>query len=93
VCSIRIANNDRVKNASGEWVDKPYYFDVTIWGNRGEAVATHFAKGKPILVRGRLVWREWKAQDGTNRQAVEIVADDWYFVGGKGEGGDTHALR
>lgn len=86
VCGMRIAHNDRVKDSSGEWVDKPYYFDVTVWGSRGEAVATHFSKGKEILIRGRLTWREWETQDGSKRQAVEIVADDWFFVGSKGEG-------
>lgn len=89
VANARIGHNDRVKNSSGEWVDKPYYFDVTIWGSRGEAFVQHFGKGKAVLVQGRLVWREWEATDGSKRQAVEIVADNWFFVGSKGEGGDT----
>jgi single-strand DNA-binding protein len=86
VASLRIAHNDRVKDSTGEWTDKPYYFDVTVWGKRGEAVSQHFSKGKAILIRGRLTWREWEAQDGTKRQQVEIVADDWFFVGSKGDG-------
>jgi single-strand DNA-binding protein len=86
VVNARIAHNDSVKDASGQWVDKPYFFDVTIWGARGEAFARHFTKGKPVLIEGRLTWREWQAQDGTNRQAVEIVADKWFFVGSKRDG-------
>ena len=40
-------------------------------------------------VDGRLEWREWEAQDGTKRQAVEIIADSVQFLGGRGEtGGD-----
>ena len=35
---------------------------------------------------GRLDWREWEAQDGTKRQAVEIIADTVQFIGGRGEG-------
>lgn len=89
VASARIAHNDRVKDSSGTWQDKPYYFDVTIWGARGEAFVQHFGKGKAVLIEGRLTWREWEATDGTKRQAVEIVADQWFFVGVKGEGGDT----
>jgi single-strand DNA-binding protein len=34
-------------------------------------------------VDGRLQWREWDAQDGTKRQAVEIVADSVQFLGGR----------
>ena len=33
VCNLRIASNTRRKDGStGEWVDKPNYFDVTVWG-------------------------------------------------------------
>ena len=35
---------------------------------------------------GRLEWREWDAQDGTKRQAVEIIADSVQFLGSRGEG-------
>src|SRR5919109_1915291 len=31
-------------------------------------------------------WREWEAQDGTKRQAVEIIADTVQFLGSRGEG-------
>lgn len=94
VCSLRIAHNDQVKDASGEWVDKPGFYNVTVWGNRGEAVARFFNKGKAILIRGRLTWREWEATDGTGkRQSVEIVADDWFFVGARGDGDSSVESR
>ncbi|HEX2496948.1 MAG TPA: hypothetical protein VHK46_08945, partial [Gaiellaceae bacterium] len=31
-------------------------------------------------------WREWEAQDGTKRQAVEIIADSVQFLGSRGDG-------
>jgi len=86
VCSLRIAVNTRRKDqASGEWTEKPNYFDVTVWGNQGENCAQYLSKGRPVAVDGRLEWREWDAQDGTKRQAVEIVADSVQFLGGRGE--------
>jgi single-strand DNA-binding protein len=87
VCKLRVACNTRRKDgASGEWVDKPNYFDVTVWGNQGESCAQYLAKGRPIGVDGRLDWREWEAQDGSKRQAVEIIADTVQFLGSRGEG-------
>jgi single-strand DNA-binding protein len=90
VCSLRIAVNTRRKDAAtGEWGEKPNYFDITVWGNQGENCAQYLSKGRPVGVDGRLEWREWEAQDGTKRQAVEIVADSVQFLGGRGEpGGD-----
>ena len=85
VCKLRVAVNSRRKDpASGDWVDKPNYFDVTVWGAQGENCATYLSKGRPVAVDGRLEWREWEAQDGTGkRQAVEIIADSVQFLGSR----------
>jgi single-strand DNA-binding protein len=87
VCSLRLAVNTRRKDAAtGEWGEKPNYFDVTVWGNQGENCAQYLSKGRPVGVDGRLEWREWEAQDGSKRQAVEIIADSVQFLGGRGDG-------
>jgi single-strand DNA-binding protein len=84
VCSMRIACNTRRKNAStGEWEDKPNYFNVTVWGAQGENVARYLAKGRPVAIDGRLEWREWEAQDGSKRQATDIIADSVQFLGSR----------
>ena len=89
VCSLRIASNTRRKDQStGEWVDKPNYFDVTIWGKQGENAAQYLSKGRPVAIDGRLEWREYQDQQGNNRQAVEIVADNVQFLGGREDGGN-----
>jgi single-strand DNA-binding protein len=87
VCEMRIAVNSSRKDESGNWVDKPNYFDVTVWGAQGENCATYLSKGRPVAVKGRLDWREWEAQDGSKRQAVRIVADSVQFLGSRGDGG------
>src|SRR6188472_4703019 len=88
VCSLRIAVNTRRKDsATGQWGEKPNYFDVTVWGQQGESCAQYLSKGRQVGVQGRLEWREWEAQDGTKRQAVEIIADTVQFLGGRGDGG------
>ena len=87
VCSLRLAVNTSRKDASGQWVDKPNYFDITVWGRQGENVAQYLSKGRPVAVDGRLEWREFTDKDGNNRQAVEIVADSVQFLGGREDGG------
>ncbi|MDP9303027.1 MAG: single-stranded DNA-binding protein [Actinomycetota bacterium] len=87
VCKLRIAVNTRQKDPQGNWGDKPNYFDVTVWGNQGESCAQYLSKGRPVGVDGRLDWREWDAQDGTKRQAVEIIADTVQFLGSRDGGG------
>jgi single-strand DNA-binding protein len=82
-----VAVNSRRKNASGEWEDKPNYFDVTVWGAQGENCATYLSKGRPVAVDGRLDWREWETQDGGKRQSVSIIADSVQFLGSREGGG------
>jgi len=94
VCSLRIACNTRRKE-DGEWVDKPNYFNVTVWGGQGENVARYLSKGRPVAVDGRLEWREWETQEGAKRQAIDIIADSVQFLsngngnGASSEGGEA----
>ena len=86
VCKLRVACNTRRKNNStGEWEDKPNYFDVTVWGAQGENCARFLSKGRPVAVDGRLEWREWETQEGHKRQAVDIIAESVQFLGGRDE--------
>ena len=90
VCEMRVAVNSRRKEGQ-EWVDKPNYFDVTVWGAQGENCANYLSKGRPVAVEGRLDWREWEAKDGSGkRQAVSIVANSVQFLGSRdGSGGQS----
>ena len=86
VCSLRVACNTRRKDPSGEWVDKPNYFDVTVWGAQGANCHRYLAKGRPVAIDGRLEWREFTDRQGNQRQSVDIIADSVQFLGsGSGE--------
>jgi single-strand DNA-binding protein len=85
VCSLRVAVNDRKKDESGNWVDAPNYFSVSVFGNQAESCAQYLSKGRPVGIDGKLRWREWE-KDGVKREAVEVVADSVQFLGSRGDG-------
>ena len=87
MCSLRVAVNTRRKDQSGEWVDKPNYFSVTVWGAQGDNCARFLSKGRPVAIDGRLEWREWEAKEGGKRESIEIIADSVQFLGGREDGG------
>src|ERR1043165_494915 len=93
VCSLRLAVNTRRKDETGQWTDKPNYFDITVWGQQGENCAQYLSKGRPVAIDGRLEWREWEAQDGSKRQATDIIADSVQFLGSRAEASARGGLR
>jgi len=88
ILKMGIAVNDRRKNSqTGEWEDVPNFFDVTVFGARGESLSRFLSKGSKIAVEGKLRWRQWETPEGDKRSAVEIIADDIEFLSPRGEGG------
>ena len=69
VLQLGLAVNGRQKDDGDNWIDKPNFFDVKVFGNQAEMLSNHLAKGRRIGVDGRLDWSSWEAQDGV--EAVE----------------------
>jgi len=88
ICKLRVACNTRRKDQSGTWVDKPNFFDVTVFGGQGENAAKYLSKGRPVAIDGRLEWREWQDKEtGKNRQSIDIIADSVQFLGSRDDNG------
>ena len=74
-------------------VKRPYtkdevdFLDFQAWGNTAERLSKYVKKGDMIGVRGRVQTRTWKAQDGSNRKATEIVAEEVEFLSPKKQDG------
>lgn len=71
VMQFSVAVNDRVKNSSGEWVDRPNYIDCTMFGTRAESLSKLLRKGSKVGIVGKLHWSSWE-QDGRKRSKVEV---------------------
>lgn len=80
VCKLRVAVATR-ERVDGEWVDRPNYFDVSVFGGQAESVARYLTKGRAVAIEGRLRWREWQAEGGERRQAVSVTASQVQFLG------------
>ena len=81
VCTLGLAVNDRYKNEAGEWVERPNYFDIVVWGAQAESCSRYLSKGRPVAVDGRLSYRSWEAQDGSKRSKIEVIANTVQFLG------------
>jgi single-strand DNA-binding protein len=57
------------------------YFDVVVFGKQGENCAEYLAKGRPVLVEGRLRQRRWETDEGQKRSKIEILGQQVQFLG------------
>lgn len=92
ICHFSIATDTRVKKGS-EYVDEPSFWDVDLWGKRGESINQYLTKGKLVAVSGSARIERWE-QDGQPRSKVKVNASDVQLLGSKSEGrqqGDNDA--
>ena len=82
VCGFGVAVNRSYRDASGEQRDEVSFFDCSAWGPIGETIAKYAKKGSAVLVSGRLNQRSWEDKNGGKRSSVEIVVEDFNFLGG-----------
>ena len=74
VASFSIAVDKRIKPTDGS--PTADFFNVSVWGQAARFVADYLGKGRLVAVDGRLQSRKFQAQDGSNREVYEIVADN-----------------
>lgn len=76
VCNLRVACNTTDHSVTpGRCRDKVNYFDVKVYGAEARAVSDRTQKGHPVMVEGRLDWREWETIEGHPAQSVSILAE------------------
>jgi len=73
VANFRVAVDRPFANAQGE--RETDFIDVVAWRQSAEFVNTYLAKGRLVMVEGRLQVRQWQTQDGQRRRSTEVVAD------------------
>lgn len=74
VVDFSLAVNKRIKPSDGS--PDADFFRIQAWGHTAEFVSNYLTKGRLVSVDGRLQSRKYTASDGSNREVVEIVADN-----------------
>lgn len=84
VASFSIATNRSWKTDTGELKEEAEFHRIVAWNKLAEICANILKKGRKVFVEGRLQTRTWQAQDGQNRQTVEIVISDMMALDSRG---------
>ena len=88
VASFRIAvDRDYQPKDGGE--RKADFIDCVAWRQTGEFISKYFAKGRMIVVDGRLEMRDWTDKEGNKRTTAEVIVDNAYFGDSKRDGDNS----
>lgn len=83
VCSFALAvDRNYAKQGAERQTD---FINVVAWRQTAEFLCRYFAKGQLIALDGSLQSRTYQDRDGNNRSVTEVIADNVYFTGNKGE--------
>ena len=82
VANFSLAVNRSWRGQDGQQQDQTSFINCVAWGKVGDIIAQYVRKGSPLLVSGRLDQRSYQDKDGNKRSAVEVVVEDFNFVGG-----------
>ena len=86
--SVAVDRNYVDKNTNERQAD---FLNVVAWRQTADFVCKYFHQGDMIALEGSLQSRKYTDKDGNNRTAIEIVANNISFCGGKNGGNENAA--
>ena len=84
-----LATTERWTNKEGVASEHTEWFSVVVWRGLAELAEKHVRKGSLLYVEGRLRSYTYDDKDGNKRNAYEVTADTFTFVGAKPENKST----
>ncbi len=73
---------NRKWSQNGEQKESTCFVDLTAWGRQAELLSQYVKKGSQLFVEGRLEYSTWEAEGGGKRSKLEVVVENFQFVGG-----------
>ncbi|MBN1421583.1 MAG: single-stranded DNA-binding protein [Planctomycetes bacterium] len=88
VTDLRLAVNRTYTDPSGQRKEETVFLDVVVWRKQAEICCEYLAKGRQVMVEGRLTMDTWQGNDGQKRSRIRVVADRCQFLDPRGERGE-----
>ncbi|MDY7010501.1 MAG: single-stranded DNA-binding protein [Planctomycetota bacterium] len=86
VCEFGLAINHRWRGTDGEQREDTCFIDCQCFGKQAETFNQYMAKGRSVLIEGRLQLDRWESQDGQKRSKHRVFVQNFQFLGSGGQG-------
>lgn len=80
LATFTLATHHSYTNAKGDQVDDTQWHNIVAWGKTAERIDRLLAKGKEVLVKGKLTSRSYDDKEGNKRYITEVVASDFLLL-------------
>ncbi len=91
IAKSAIATSFKFKSAAGEQKDEVCFLDFNMFGRSAEVANQYLRKGSKVLLEGRLVFEQWTAQDGTNRNRHSLRVETMKMLDSKSDSMNNNA--
>ena len=89
VAKTGLAVNEQWKDkTTGETKSETMFIDIVIFGKSAEIANQYIAKGKKILVEGKLKLEQWADQSGQKRSKHILSVESFQFLDSKAKEGN-----
>jgi single-strand DNA-binding protein len=85
LAQIRLAVNDRYKNAKGEWLDETQWFNVVAWSKLAVYAEKYLAKGTEVAIEGRLINKSYTDKNMVKRTSTDVIVSEILILSKKKE--------
>lgn len=93
VAHFSIATTESWKNQQGEKQTRTEWHNIEVWGKQAEVAQKYLAKGKQIMVEGKIQYQEYTDKEGVKKVFTKIRADNFVMLGTLGEGGKSASQK
>lgn len=85
IAKSAIATTHRYSGQNGEKKEEVCFLDFNVFGKGAEILNQYVKKGSKVMLEGRLVFEQWQANDGTNRNRHTLRVDEFKFLDSKND--------
>ncbi|HOZ69344.1 MAG TPA: single-stranded DNA-binding protein [Chitinophagaceae bacterium] len=78
-----VATNEIYRNAKGEKVTETQWHNLVVWGKMADIAEKYLAKGREVLIEGKIVNRSYNDKEGQKKYVTEIQVNELLLLGGR----------
>jgi len=93
VSSVSLATSERWKDKNGEPQQRTEWHRIVFFGKLAEIADSYLAKGRQVLIEGRLHYDKYTDKDGIEKYSTDIIAEKLEFLGTRQGGQHDSAQR